>query len=273
MNEKRDFIRSCFICDQHGGHRVGLTPPKYQSAIRGNKHFRTQVALWDFYEETIESIQPIDFLASNGDGIDGRGERSGGSELLTNNRHTQCDMTSESILLTKAKVIALTRGTPYHVGQLEEFEDIIAKNVNAIKIEDHAWYDINGVIFDVKHQPGGTSGVPHTSGTAITMDHLWNIIWNDHNLEQPRADVTLRAHTHSFSFHGNDIWLGIYQPALQGMGSKFGAKQCRKLVHFGIIWFDIFNEPKNGVKYIWDWKIAQIVEHKAKALDVSSYLS
>ena len=265
MNE-RNFIRICFVSDFHCGHRVGLTPPEYQNAICGEKYYRTQIALWNYYEQAIKSIQPIDVLCVNGDAIDGRGERSGSSELIAINRHKQCDMASECILIAEAKIVAMVRGTLYHVGQLEEFEDIIAKDVKALKIEDHAWYDINGVIFDVKHKPGGTSNVPHTSGTAITMDHLWNLVWHDHNEEQPRADVTIRSHLHKFDAHLNDVWLGIYTPALQGMGSKFGAKECRKLVHFGIIWFDVFKDPKNGKRYTWDWKIARLEEHKAKAL-------
>jgi len=269
MSDDKDFLRFAIISDLHCGHRVGLTPPDYQSINCGEKFYRTQIALWNFYIEAIRLIQPIDVLCVNGDAIDGRGERSGSSELIAVSRLKQCEIASVCIAMAEAKKVVMTRGTPYHVGALEEFEDEIAKTIGAIKIEDHAWYDINGVIFDVKHQPGGSSGVPHTSGTAITMDRLWNIIWNDHNKEQPRADLTIRSHTHSFSFHGDDVWRGIYTPALQGMGSKYGAKQCRKLVHFGIIWFDIFNEPKNGVKYIWDWKIAQIEEHKAKALKLS----
>ena len=265
MPDEKDFIRICFISDLHCGHRVGLTPPKYQSAVCGEKFYRTQVALWDFYIKAIKSIHPIDVLCINGDAIDGRGDKSGSSELIAVSRLKQCDIAADCIKMANADRIVMTRGTPYHVGKLEEFENIIAEKVNAIKIEDHAWYDIYGVIFDVKHKPGGSSGVPHTTGTAITMDRIWNVIWSDHNDEQPRADVNIRSHTHSFDAHLNDVWLGIYTPALQGMGSKFGAKECRKLVHFGIIWFDVFKNPKRA-RYIWDWEIAQVEEHKAKAL-------
>ena len=262
----RDFTRFCVIADLHCGHRTGLTPPKYQSAVCGDKYYRVQMALWDFYSSKIDAIKPIDILCVNADCIDGRGERSGSTELIAVSRHKQCEIASECIKHAEASSIVMTRGTPYHTGTKEDFEDIIANFVGALKIEDHAWYDINGVIFDVKHQPGGTSGVPHTSGTAITMDHIWNVLWADHNNEQPKADVTIRSHTHKFDYHGNDKWLGIYTPALQGMGSKYGGKQCRKLVHFGFIWFDVFKEPKNGRKYIWDWEIAEVVEQKAKVL-------
>ena len=262
MSHEKDFIRFCIISDLHCGHRVGLTPSKYWTQTLGDKFYKTQIALWKFYEEAIKAIQPIDILCINGDAIDGRGEKSGSSELITVSRLKQCDMAVESIKLANADKIVMTRGTPYHVGRLEEFENIIADKLGALKIEDHAWYDINGVIFDVKHKPGGSSGVPHTIGTAISMDRVWNVLWSDHNNEQPRADVIIRSHTHRFGYIGDDSWLGIYTPALQGMGSKYGAKECRALVHFGIIWFDIYRSGD----YTWHRNIAKVQEHKAKTL-------
>ena len=257
-------IRLCIVSDFHCGHRVGLTPPKYQSAVCGDKFYKTQRVLWDYYESNIKKIKP-QILVVNGDAIDGRGERSGSTELIAVSRIKQCEMAVECIKVVGADRILMTRGTTYHVGKLEEFEDIIAHDVGAEKIEDHAWYDIRGVIFDVKHKPGGSSNVPHTGGTGITMDHVWNLFWANHNKSQPPSDITIRSHTHSFGYHGMDGWLGVYTPALQGMGSKYGAKECRKLVHFGFIYFDIYE----GGVYKWNWKIAKVREQQAKALKLS----
>ena len=257
-------IRMCVVSDFHCGHRVGLTPPKYQSAVCGPKFYKTQKVLWDFFEKNIKEIKPQK-LVVNGDAIDGRGERSGSTELIAVSRIKQCEMAVEIIKTAGADEICMTRGTPYHTGKLEEFEDIIAGEVGATKIEDHAWYDIEGVLFDVKHKPGGSSNVPHTSGTGITMDHVWNLFWANHNKSQPLSHVTIRSHTHSFSYHGTDNWLGVYTPALQGMGSKYGAKECRKLVHFGFIYFDVYK----GGTYTWNWRIAMVREQQAQALKLS----
>ena len=257
-------IRICFISDLHCGHRVGLTPPEYQSAVCGYKFYKTQMVLWNWYVDNIKAIKP-QILVVNGDAIDGRGERSGSTELIAVSRIKQCEMAGVAISVVGADEVYMTRGTPYHVGNAEEFEDIIKQHVEIKKIEDHAWYDINGVVFDVKHMPGGTSGVPHTAGTGITMDHIWNTFWANHNKSQPLSHVTIRSHTHSFSYHGFDNWLGVLTPALQGMGSKYGAKACRKLIHFGFIYFDVY---ENG-EYTWNWRIAKVEEQQAKAIKLA----
>lgn len=242
MDAQRDFKRVVAIGDKHGGHRVGLTPPKWQTAIPGKKYHRIQVELWDEFTGIIDYLQPIDILIVNGDSIDGRGKRSGGTELITVNRLEQVEIAAYAINYCKAKKVVMTRGTPYHTGTKEEWENELAKKVNCKKIGDHEFYNINGVIFDVKHHVG-TSSIPHGQHTAVSRDRLWNLIWSEYKM-QPKADILLRSHTHYFTVQGGVDWMGYTLPALQGMGSKFGAKICSGLVHWGLIWFDVYNEPR-----------------------------
>ncbi len=183
MAKKRNFKRVVVISDLHCGHRVGLTPPEFQSKVSGGsrqrisqKFYKVQVALWDAYVEMIKNLGKIDILIVNGDCIDGRGERSGSTELLYVDRNIQTTMAADCINHVKAGSVLMIRGTPYHTGYSEEYEDIIAEKVGAAKIEDHAWYDINGVIFDVKHSVGSSS-VPHGRTTAISKEALWKLIW------------------------------------------------------------------------------------------------
>ena len=93
----RKFKRVVVISDQHAGHRVGLTPPKWWTQILGDKWYRTQMDLWKEFTKGIDGLKPIDVLMVNGDCIDGRGERSGGSELITGNRMKQVEMASFAI--------------------------------------------------------------------------------------------------------------------------------------------------------------------------------
>ncbi|KKN15341.1 hypothetical protein LCGC14_0987020 [marine sediment metagenome] len=248
--KKRNFTRVVIGGDKHCGHRVGLTPPPWQSAILGRKYYNIQRELWKEFTGIIDYLKPIDVLMMNGDAIDGRGERSGGTELIVTNRQKQVDMAAHCINYCKAGKVVLTRGTPYHTGKTEEWEDMLADQVNADKIGDHEFYNINGVIFDVKHNIG-TSTIPHGKFTAIARDRLWNLIWSEYKM-QPKADILIRSHVHYYLHLGEVDWDGYITPALQGMGSKFGAKICSGIVHFGLIWFDIYDKPRKITGKRWE---------------------
>lgn len=261
-NIKRDFKRVVVISDQHAGHRVGLTPPKWQTAILGQKYHKIQMELWKEFSTKIDLIKPIDVLMVNGDCIDGRGKRSGGTELITVNRQEQVDIAAAAINYCEAGTVVMTRGTPYHTGDKEEWEDILAKKVNCNKIGDHEFYNIGGVIFDVKHNIGSSS-IPHGQFTPIARDRLWNLIWSEYEM-QPKADILIRSHVHYYLRLGGIDWDGFVTPALQGMGSKFGAKICSGLVHWGFIWFDIYDTPlPSGKKWTMDKHIVGIKSQKA----------
>jgi hypothetical protein len=235
---KRDFDkRVVAMGDLHCGHRVGLTPPRFQSATCGHKYHHIQIELWDQYTEIIDSLKPIDILLVNGDLIDGRGKMSGGVELIAISRMKQVEIAIECLEYCEADKIVITRGTPYHTGKKEDFEDLIFKGVKAHKIGDHEWPEVNGLIFDMKHKVGNTS-IPHGKGMAINKDKLWNEIWADRGL-QPRATVLLRSHIHWFFETYDGYTRCIYLPALQGMGSKFGARECSGIVDWGLVYFDV----------------------------------
>ena len=118
--------RMVVISDLHCGHVVGLTPPRWHFQIDG-KLYANQKELWGFYAQSIDSLKPIDILVVNGDAIDGKGCRSGGTEQNTTDRLEQCEMAIECIEYTEAKTVRMTYGTPYHAGQDEDFEKIIER--------------------------------------------------------------------------------------------------------------------------------------------------
>jgi len=247
MNRVRHCKRVVVISDLHCDHRVGLTPPTWQ--IVDNKiyrHFLTfEKEVWRFYKDTIKEIQPIDILVVNGDCIDGKGERSGGTELLEADRNIQCDIAAECISICKAKEIVMVHGTPYHVGVTEDFERNVAEKVNAKKIGGHEWLDVNGTIFDFKHHIG-SSTIPHGRATAILRDQLWNDLWSLDD-GQPKADILVRSHVHYHVYAGDPSHLVMTTPALMGYGSKYGIRKCSGKVDIGLVHFDVDN--KGG--YTW----------------------
>ncbi len=255
---KRKSRRVVVVSDFHCGHRAGLTPPQWQSQSDGLQAARS--AYWDYYATQISRLRPIDVLIVNGDAIDGRGERSGATELITADRHEQARMAAEAILYARAAHIVMTYGTPYHTGAEEDLEDYIAEMVRADKIGGHEWIEVGGVVFDVKHKVGSSS-TPHGRKTAIEREKLWNLIWAERE-RQPKGDIIIRSHVHYFGFSGDQDYLAMTTPALQGHGSKFGSRQCSGTVDFGFIYFDI--DDKGG--YTWAPVIASLPAQKTKAL-------
>jgi len=250
------------IADGHSGHRVGLAPPRYQNRYSDDRFNAIQREMWKIYTKAIDRQKPIHTLFYNGDLIDGKGERSGGTELITTDRLVQVEMAVEAMLYTEAEHIFITFGTGYHTGSEEDFEQIIADKVKAELIDDQIWVDVNGVVFDLKHKISNSS-VPYSKAMPVSKERLQNLLWNEHQ-EQPKADIILRAHVHEFVYTGNNSYLGIVLPALQGQGSKFGGRQCSSRVDFGIVWFDI--EDRDD--WSWGWDIKVLDSQKREAIKV-----
>ena len=260
---RRKFLRTLLMGDTHCGHNVGLTPPRHWADPDANpKLARIQRELWGFFSNTVKRLQPIDRLIFNGDAIDGKGARSGGSEQITTDRTVQCEMAAECINFVKAKKVLMLYGTPYHVGKDEDWEYLVAKQVkNLIKIGGHEWPVINGLVFDVKHKIGSSS-IPHGRMTALARAKMWNQIWHAEHEKQPKADVFIRSHVHYHVECSGDGWRAMTLPALQGYGSNFGARECEGIVEIGMVKFDVF---ENG-EYTWKPILAKLAQQKAQTL-------
>ena len=256
MAQKRIVIVSDFHC----GHVVGLTPPSYQSSSGSLEKFgEMQKAVWKFYADILKKLQPIHLLIVNGDAIEGKGERSGGTELIEPDRTEQVQMAARCIEISNAKNILMTFGTPFHTGVTEDFERSVADTVGA-KIGSHEWVEINGITIDCKHKIG-SSIIPHGRHTAIARDRLWNQLWSIDG-QQPLSNIIIRSHVHYHTFSGDADVLAMTTPALQGYGSKFGSRQCSGRVDIGLISIDINDKGA----YSWAAHIMRSELQKAQAL-------
>ena len=252
-----DSKRIIVISDAHCGHRSGLTPPAYQREDH-------QVEIWNWYSATVRRLKG-DILFCLGDMIDGKGRRSGGTELVTSDRLIQCDMAIEVVEEANCKTKMMVYGTPYHTGDEEDYESIIARNVNAV-IKSHLFPVCNGIQFDLKHKVGGST-IPHGRATALAKSKLWNKMWVDHDKGQPRADILIRGHVHYHEYTGNPQGLAMTCPALQGWGSKFGERQCEGIVDTGLLWFDI--RPGDTLETLkWYPSLPKFKYHSVKSYEV-----
>jgi len=242
--------------DAHCGSSVGLTPPDWQTTPE-------QEEAWDMFCTWVEVYGPWDLAIWNGDMIDGKGKRSGGTEQITTDRGKQVDMAEQVITAVGAKNNLLIFGTPYHTGQDEDWEERLAKQIHA-PIKDHAFVNIGGVVFSIKHKVGAST-IPHGRLTALAKEKLWNTIWAVEKEQNPKAQIILRSHVHYHVYCGQkgpNWWKAITLPALQGLGSKFGARQCSGTVDWGFAWFDI----DNGKVRDWDVCTTSLEQQKNEVL-------
>ena len=260
-----NFTRVIISSDMHSGCRAGSTPPGWQYALKDASPVRREWAklqreCWKWYAKEIKALGKIDWHVHNGDAIDGRGSRSGSTELITADLSEQADMAAECLRESHAKNYLLTYGTPYHVGpDGEDWEAIIAERLGA-RIGGHEWLEINGVVFDFKHKVG-SSATPYGRHTAVAKERVWNVLWNERNWA-PKANVIIRSHVHYFTHTGDDMFLGMTTPALQSPGSTYGVRQCSGIVTYGFIHFDIY---ENG-EYLWQLHKLDINSTRPKAI-------
>ncbi len=264
--------RAVIVSDFHCGHEYGLTPPSWWARAtaahrRISKAGTFQRQLWKFYTKAIDAEKPIDILIVNAECIEGKGELTGGIELITTDRLEQVRMAAEAINYAEAPIVRMTFGSRYHVGRNEDFESLLAVGAKdrpalvkgEVAIHGHDFININGVNIDIKHKVGSSS-IPHGRYTGIARAHLWNVIWNNEHERQPKADILIRSHVHYYGGAFGASWLGLTTPALT-YNSEFGIRECEGVVDVGIIVFD-FDE--NG-GYTWRAILADFDKLKVRS--------
>lgn len=249
MRKKRILV----LADFHCGHLTGLTPPDWQWDNESETAWRKEVCryqkwAWKTYMAYLDEFRPFQRLIVLGDCVDGKGRKSGGNEQLTTKRSDQVDMAVACIKAAgvQRQYITITRGTEYHVGVDDQWEDEIARELKC-KICNHAFIDIKGVPFAIsaRHFVGGTQ-VAQGKATAVLRAQISNDQWIREYEEHPKANIFLRGHIHRNIIVDEPATLSIVAPALQGW-TDFGAKKCSLPVHFGIIGLDLY---ENGER---DW--------------------
>lgn len=237
--------RVLVVSDFHAGHEVGLTPPSWNPEFEADHSSKYRSYMWKKYTESVEALKPIDVLVANGDLIDGRGERSGSVELITVDRRAQCRMAAECIKVAEAQKIIITRGTDYHVGNEESWEDLVADFTKA-EIGDIRNVDVNGLLFNFRHHIGG-SQTPIGRTTPLAREAAWNALWN---VRQgfPLSDVIVRSHVHYHTYAGGPGWLAMTTPGLQGYGTRYGERRMSGLIDFGFVYFDVTSKEE------FEWK-------------------
>lgn len=226
------------VSDFHCGHRVGLTPPGWNprhEEIREETKLRDM--LWEWTWENIRPLGKLDVVVANGDLIDGRGPKSGSTELIEVDRNEQAKMAADFLARINTKNVYVTYGTPYHSGSTEDWEYTVTNLLGCDDPYAQLDLEVNGLMFNFKHKVGGSS-IPHGRATALLREKLWNTLWAERG-EFPKAQVVVRSHVHYHVYAGNYDGLAMTTPALQGYGSKFGTRQTSGTVDYGFVYFEV----------------------------------
>lgn len=257
QTEGRRTKRVLVLADSQCGHRSGLTPPEW-GLNPANPHDRKwaglQRAQWNWFHRKITQWQPYWLLLYLGDAVDGKSERACGRDAIRLQREEQTQMVEQIINLINPRSTEMVYGTRYHV---RDWEDEIARMVGA-KIGAHGWPEVSGVIFDIKHKIG-SSTIPHGRMTPLLRSRLWNELWVARN-RQPNANILLRAHVHYFMQYSDAHSFMATCPALQGVGTEYGAEQCEGLIDYGFLTFDI----KPSGSWTWQSHLAELPQARAQ---------
>jgi len=252
------------IADLHCGHKKGIVPPAWQDSA-------DQEERWRLYHHMVmarKRVAPIDLLVNNGDAIEGKGLRSGGTELVTTDRIVQIEMAKVAIELWEPKEVLMTYGTASHTGVDEDFEDILAKDLGA-RIKGELFLELEGVPCSFKHKVGGSAAAPHTRWTTLMKEKTWDFVWAHEKKQHPDSQVLVRSHVHYHVYGGKKglaPWVALTTPALQGLGSKFGERICSGLVDWGITWM-LFS---NGELTDWDVEMITVEQEKDEVLRINA---
>ena len=252
--------RTVIISDSHGGHRSGLVPPgsfRYSEEDDNptlRKFATLQRIMWDWYAAKLQELQPIDTLIHNSECIDGKAERQGGTELVTTDRKMQCEIAAQVIREAKAKRIYITRGTRYHSGREEDWDEVVGALVNADHVGAHIFLESEGVVLDVRHKVPG-SVIPHGRFTGLARQKLWNYLWAEREM-QPKANIIIRSHVHYHVYCGTADWLAMTTPSLQAF-TKFGSEECEGTNDVGLTCIDTHAGGFEWKTYMLDMRWAK----------------
>lgn len=240
--------RACILLlgDNHAGHLHAPTPPGKYRADANTDRGRLQARVWDTaiacvarameWCRDMTGTEPRRCLHL-GDAIDGKGERSGGTEQLEMDRNQAArNIAAPLLLATGCEEFAMVYGTGYHTGLTEDFEDEVVYALRAAGtravIASQLHIDLGCVRLHAKHHVGGSS-IPHGVHTASAREREVHLQW-ERDAGWPAARLTLRGHTHRYHYEGTVEAMSVVLPALLPPHTKYGGRRCFSPVDFGV---------------------------------------
>lgn len=200
------------VSDLHCGCRLGLHPPDDQRLDGGGwyKPSEFQRQLWNLWREFWDTWvpeatkgEPFD-LVVNGDALDGTHHNS--TTQISHNIEDQ-QRIGEAILLPVVSLCRASGGTYYHirgteahVGQSGEYEERLARNLNAKPNAEgqyarfDLWHRVGGALVHLLHHIGTTGSAAHEA-SAVNAEYTAMLVEAARWGHEP-PDYVVRSHRH-----------------------------------------------------------------------------
>ena len=221
--------------DLHAGATLGLSTPEYWEGPE-TEIGKAQRALAKWFCETLEALGSVDFVVVNGDAIEGRNAEAGGSGLLTIDRLEQCEIAAHYIKKIVYRNLYIVKGTKYHVGKEESWEDVLAGMLGAELVHSRLFLRAHGKVLACRHKINRSS-IPHGKGTPLLRAKLWNEL-NAARGTEDLADLMVFSHVHYYSFAGDSRGAAVTCPALQ-IWTEYGETECEGNIDVGMLKVEI----------------------------------
>lgn len=245
-------VRILALSDIHAGAHSSIIPPwnQYSQHNMNTPLGNLQKELWKEVCSMPEEHRCPDVFFFLGDAIEGKATRKGGVELYTADRLEQVDLAEDALdrIRIPKEESYFVRGTPYHVGDDENFEDLFAAKYSG-RIANDMFVKIEGVTFHLKHK-ASSSAYEHLRPSSIARERYYMMMKSQNNGD-PNPEVILRGHIHYNIGAYGPGWEAASVPAFTATGfNDYGTRQCNGVVHFGYTIIDVDGENWNMSHYV-----------------------
>lgn len=238
--------------DTHCGSTSGLTPPNCDSEPADLESAQGKLYLlrrwhWEEFTSAIQRFGKFDICIANGDLIDGDQYRSNGADLVEGDRISQVAMATQIIKKVKAKKHVFTLGTPYHTGNGEDFEQLVAAEFGCVAKKE-VIVEVDGVVIHATHHAAGSQN-PNTRQNRLGVDAaiLRKRVFEG-RLQKP--DIFFRSHAHYGGSYRDGGLEGWRVPSLQLVNtSKYGRSFGMDL-DYGFLVADVYGPKAFVVKEV-----------------------
>lgn len=253
--------RGIVISDLQCGSIYGILPDQF---VTGEDVHKPQNpgqaylwACWIDYCNKAREFNP-DFVVLNGDLVDGKQQAQKGTELslplMDDQRRAavECLTYTKNLLRPECKWYAVA-GTVYHVGDGNEYEEAIAREMGCEPYKGAGTgrlcreildLDVEGVIINFAHHISVNSGFYRA--TAADREGQWSAMTaKDQSKGVPKADVVIRSHVHNF-IHVEHASKHIIQTPCWQLQTRFMRKHSayRMLPDIGGIFLEVDGDAK-----------------------------
>ena len=195
------------ISDTHFGCKFGLFPDKFildeNNVVLPSKLQKVVYGWWqEFWGEWVPMVTKHEpyIIVHNGDAVDG--DHHGSKTQITKNITDQIKIAEQVMkpVVSKAEKYYHIRGTEAHVGKSGEFEEMLAKNLNAVPDEfgNHARWEmymkLQNSLIHFSHHIGTSQSTAYES-TAVYKELVESFNEAGRWRDTP-PDVVVRSHRH-----------------------------------------------------------------------------